>query len=261
MRKEAAELDEDVHDPWGARKADAFVAIAESYLAGGSGERKAHERNTVVIHADLETLATGEGIGKIEGGGITPGGTIERLVCGGASIIEMLHKDGNIVHVDKKRRLPNVPMRRALQARDHCCIFPGCSRTTRLQAHHTKWYSRNGDTVLGNLGLCCWAHHRLVHEGKVTIEKTDSGLLFRDSHGKVIAKEPLKATGPNVAELNRARGVEVSAETCLPGWGGEPGDLKYVADIYLSNRYVSLKQNSAGDPSEDPEEPRSGPDP
>src|SRR5665811_2036815 len=77
----------------------------------------------------------------------------------------------NIVHVDKKRRLPNVPMRRALEARDRCCSFPGCHRTARLQTHHTKWYSRNGDTVLGNLGLYCWAHHRLVHEGKVTIEK------------------------------------------------------------------------------------------
>ncbi|MBK5229213.1 MAG: hypothetical protein JJE05_12005, partial [Actinobacteria bacterium] len=90
-------------------------------------------------------------------------------------------------------------------------------------------------------------------DGKVTIEKTDSGLLFRDSHGKVIAKEPLKATGPNVAELNRARGVEVSAETCLPGWGGEPGDLKYVADIYLINRHVSLKKKGKVPPE--------GPDP
>ena len=86
-------------------------------------------------------------------------------------------------------------------------------------------------------------------------------MVFRDSHGKVIAKEPLKAVGPPIDELNGARGVEVSAETCLPGWGGEPGNLKYVADIYLSNRYVSLKQNSAGDPSNDPAEAPSGPDP
>ena len=115
-----------------------------------------------------------------------------------------------------------------------------------------------------NLGLYCRQHHRLIHDRKITVEKTDSGanqVVFRDSHGKVIAREPLKAVGPKVDELNRARGVEVSAETCLPGWGGEPGNLRYVADIYLINRHVFLRNSSAGDPSENPEEVRSGPDP
>ena len=37
--------------------------------------------------------------------------------------------------------------------------------------------------------------------------------------------------------------------------------MVYVADIYLTNRYVSLRESAAGDPSDNPEEARLGPDP
>lgn len=59
-------------------------------------------------------------------------------------------------------------MRRALQARDRGCRFPGCgSRFT--DAHHIVHWADGGATELRNLVLLCLRHHRAVHEGGMQI--------------------------------------------------------------------------------------------
>lgn len=77
----------------------------------------------------------------------------------------------------------------------------------------------------------------------------------------MIEREPLGATGVGLGQINRERGIEVTAETCLPGWGSEPGDIAYVADVALANRNVDLRKNAPADPFENPAEGRPGPDP
>lgn len=257
MDDEGIELDDDALDPWGAQRADALLRIAESYLSGGK-PRKAHERHTVVVHAELETLADPEGLGRIEGGGIVPGGTIERLLGDGASLVEMIHHGGNIVQVDKKRRLPNTALRRALDARDKSCVVPGCNRTGHLQSHHLIPYRDLQETTQEGLVLGCPPHHKDLDAGRITVEKTSAGLVFRDDRGRIMERPLLKAPEGGVAELNRARGVEVTPETCLPGWGGEQGDLLYVADLALRHRARALRQEGKLRPEDDLE---AGPDP
>ncbi|MEO6715327.1 MAG: HNH endonuclease signature motif containing protein [Mycobacteriales bacterium] len=44
-------------------------------------------------------------------------------------------------------------MRRAVQTRDRCCQFPGCTRTKRLIVHHIVPWHRGGPTDLTNLVL------------------------------------------------------------------------------------------------------------
>lgn len=255
MYEEGVELDEDALDPWGARRADALLRIAESYLS--SKPRKPHERHTVVVHAELETLLGNDGLGKIEGGGVVSGGTIERLLGDGASIIEMIEYGGNIIHVDKKRRLPNRALRRALEARDKCCVIPGCSRVTHRQSHHVIPYRDLQETTQDGTVLACPPHHKDLDAGRITIERTEEGLVFRDDRGRLIER-PLLTAEKDLSNLNRANGVEVDSETCLPGWGGEPGSMVYCADLATRERNRGLRDSGKLHPEDDLE---GGPDP
>ena len=62
-------------------------------------------------------------------------------------------------------------IKRALQARDKGCVFPGCHHTRFVDAHHIQHWSAGGETSLDNLLLLCERHHWLVHEGGFRIER------------------------------------------------------------------------------------------
>ena len=64
-------------------------------------------------------------------------------------------------------RLVPGRMRRALDARDKHCRFPGCDMPAIwTDAHHIEHWAEGGPTTLFNLILLCRRHHRLVHEGR-----------------------------------------------------------------------------------------------
>jgi hypothetical protein len=72
--------------------------------------------------------------------------------------------DGSILDVGRRSRTVPPALRRALEARDQGCRFPGCGlRFT--DAHHVRHWAEGGETKLENLVLLCRHHHRLVHEG------------------------------------------------------------------------------------------------
>ena len=93
-------------------------------------------------------------------------------------------------------------LRRALEARDRGCRFPGCGlRFT--DAHHVKHWADGGDTALKNLVLLCSHHHRLVHEAAWTIEWWDEGRpAFVDPRGQV----HVNGRPPTAAALPEADG-------------------------------------------------------
>ena len=66
-------------------------------------------------------------------------------------------------------------LRRALEARDRGCRFPGCSHERWLDAHHVVHWADGGETSLGNTLLLCSRHHRLLHEGGFAIRADANG--------------------------------------------------------------------------------------
>jgi hypothetical protein len=57
-------------------------------------------------------------------------------------------------------------LRRALEARDRHCVFPGCrAHPRRCHAHHVEHWESGGGSDLDNMLLLCLAHHHAVHEG------------------------------------------------------------------------------------------------
>ncbi|TME77828.1 MAG: HNH endonuclease [Chloroflexi bacterium] len=73
--------------------------------------------------------------------------------------------------------------RRAMVARDHRCVFPGCDRPAPwCDGHHLVHWADAGPTKLDNLGLVCRTHHRKVHE--------EGWKLRREKDGRWIATPP-----------------------------------------------------------------------
>jgi len=235
------------HEPPSAlSRADALVAVAESWLAsaGDDGHDTAGLPVELVVHVDhaAATLADGTPLALA---------TARRLAC-----------DARVVLVDdtreaaEKERLPSPRtrrisprLRRALRLRDDGCRFPGC--TNRLtDAHHVVAWIDGGTTNLGNLLSLCRRHHRFVHEhgyGVVVARDGEPSFFRRDGQPVPLADEPLReplgcsrAAGTDadvVAALrasHAAHGVVIDATTAFPRWDGEPLDAHLAVQALLA---------------------------
>jgi hypothetical protein len=97
-------------------------------------------------------------------------GNIARVVFGPASVV---------VDVGRAARVVSGATRRALNARDQHCQWPGCERTaSRSAAHHLVHWVQGGATDLSNLVLLCHRHHWMAHEGGWKLARADDGRLL-----------------------------------------------------------------------------------
>jgi hypothetical protein len=104
--------------------------------------------------------------------------TLERIACD-CTMSRVLLADSMVIDVGRATRVVSAPTRRALRARDHGCRWPGCDRKVDWSTpHHIVAWSRGGPTLLSNLVLLCYFHHRLVHEGGWQVVKVGREFQF-----------------------------------------------------------------------------------
>jgi len=197
--------------------------LAETTLQHGPTALSAAERYQVVVHVTAETLA-GDDAGRCEldnGPGIALD-TVRRITCDG-SLLRITEDDaGNPLDIGRKTRAVSPALRRALQARDGGCRFPGCSHRRFADAHHIRHWADGGDTSIDNLVLLCRHHHRLVHEDGFGVERTADGLIrFSLSNGRFIEEHPRLPVNGSVEGLlygNRETGEAIDATSwIIPG--------------------------------------------
>jgi hypothetical protein len=182
------------------RRADALVFLAERAMEAGvgggvvEGEGEADstspvrsgtsaERYQVILHVGPQTLAHRS---ELEPGIRVSAETSRRLCCD-ASVVRVTHgrdardglegegaREGSILDVGRRTRTIPPALRRALEVRDRECRFPGCS-STFCEAHHIRHWADGGETSLSNTLLLCRHHHRLLHEGRWTLQLSASG--------------------------------------------------------------------------------------
>jgi uncharacterized protein DUF222/HNH endonuclease len=164
---------------FGQRQHDALIELVRQ---GAGGRRDgAGPRPQLIIRASLDTIAglPGAPAGELEGGGTVPAATVQRYACDSAVI--RITGQGELEH-ERNHAARSLPAstRRALEARDRHCVFPGCGRPTHwCDGHHLVWWTRGGPTALPNLALLCRQHHRMVHEEGWTLERKDGRWIAR----------------------------------------------------------------------------------
>jgi len=153
----------------------------------GAGKRPVAELSLIVEPADgPDSNPEREGLPRSPAGWdvSTPAGVPVRfgpgdweLLCCGMHVSELrLDADGRFVACRETERGPSRAQRRALEARDGGCVFPGCECPPAwCDAHHVVPYADDGPTVLCNLVLLCRHHHGVVHRKGWTIAATGSG--------------------------------------------------------------------------------------
>jgi 5-methylcytosine-specific restriction endonuclease McrA len=202
--------------------------MADASLTVTADTRSAHERYQVVVHVEPT-----EGSSVLEDGPALAPQTAERLGCD-ASLVEMVERDGVPLSVGRRTRTIPPAMRRALQARDRRCRFPGCENRRFLHAHHIQHWARGGETKLDNLALLCSRHHRFVHEAGYSIRECGDGKLeFRDPWGGLIPNAPRPPPGNPRLLVEGNRDLLIDSGRCAPG-DGERMDLGYAIDALLS---------------------------
>ncbi len=164
--------------PFSARRADALALIAESFLAQGAMEVRGTDRHQIVVHVAAETLRDrSAGCCEFEHGPAMAAETARRLACDASVVALIENEDGEPLNVGRKTRTISAPLRRALNARDKGCRFPGCANTRYIDAHHVEHWANGGETKPSNLVSLCRFHHHAVHEGGIRIEILDDGAL------------------------------------------------------------------------------------
>jgi hypothetical protein len=226
---------EQIEDPQGGsaepqptqpvNNADALMQIADSALANDPAVRPAGERYQVVVHVDAAALRGDANHAHcgLEDGPAICAETAQRLACD-ASLVSIFSGPKGTLDVGRKTRAIPPSIRRALEARDKGCKFPGCNNREWVDAHHIQHWAHGGETKLDNLVQLCGHHHRLVHEGGFGISrKVDGTLVFRRPDERVIPAVPSPARGrcEEVRARNRMAGLRIVSETVAPLGRGE----------------------------------------
>ena len=238
LRERAREAAGGSAEPRSGRRvtgAEALAAVAGLALSAESPGRSGGERYQVVVHVDAGALERdGEGGCELEDGPALALETARRLGCD-ASVVRIREREGVALSVGRKRRTIPPNLRRALQARDRGCRFPGCGNHRFVDAHHIRHWAQGGETSVDNLLLLCRRHHRLVHEGGYTLERLAGGRLrFRGPRGAPVPAVPRPPPGSRQQLLacNRRRGLSIDAQTCASG-DGDPLDLELAVDALI----------------------------
>ena len=180
------------------RRADALTTMAQTTLRHGPESPVGGERYQVVVHVTAETLAMdAAGRCELESGQRLATDTVRRIACDSSLLRITEDQAGNPLDIGRKTRVVSSALRRALQARDGGCRFPGCTHRHHIDAHHIEHWANGGQTSIDNLLLLCRHHHHLVHEGEFGLERSADGhLRFTRPDGRVIDAHPaLPATG------------------------------------------------------------------
>ena len=243
----SAETSSDELHRFRKRRVEALAAMAESFLATGPRDLSGSDRQQIVVHVDAETLKHSHaGRCELELGPAIASETARRLACD-CSVVRIIETEKS-EPLDVGRRTRTIPpgIRRALQARDKGCRFPGCTFRRYVDGHHVKHWVHGGETKLTNLVTLCRFHHRLVHEGRVEIKTLDDGAFrFVAPDGQAFdSPAPMPTAWTALVATHDAEPIRITPSTAVTHWTGEALDLD-LAIGWLMHKCTGQKHVSA----------------
>jgi hypothetical protein len=164
------------------RMADALVDVAWHHLENGLVPQNAGQRTHLQVTTSIETLKSLDGAPAAELEFSLPisAKAVERLACDCSFTRILLDSDSMVIDVGRAKRVISAPQRKALNARDQHCVWPGCDRPASwASGHHLKHWIHGGPSDLPNLALLCYRHHWNVHEGGWQIVRLETGKFIK----------------------------------------------------------------------------------
>ena len=178
------------------QQADALVQLADTALASGSLPVLRTVKPHVVVSVPLDDLLDGHdtpGAARTGFGQVLSAAAARWLACDATITRLVLDPDGLPLDVGRTQRVVPPHIRRAVEARDHHCVFTGCTAPTWwCDVHHLLEWINGGPTSLDNSGLLCERHHTQVHHG-YRIERDPGGRwhTYRPDDTEIHILEPV----------------------------------------------------------------------
>jgi len=161
----------------GQMRADALYELSRHVL-GCKETEQSGVRTTIVVRLDARDVATGVGLGRIDGTDQPVSVRELRRLAGDAEVMPaLLSDDGEVLDLGRARRLFTRSQRIALLERDG-----GCAKChappEHCEAHHIRWWDRGGGTDLDNGVMLCTRCHHDVHRQGWDIEVSHGVVSF-----------------------------------------------------------------------------------
>src|ERR1700737_3912232 len=163
------------------RMGDALVDLSMHALDSGLIPQQGSQRTHLNVTTSLETLLglPGAPAADMEFSLPISSKTVERLACDSSVTRILLNSESMVIDVGRAKRVISGPTRKALNARDQHCVWPGCERPASwTQGHHRVHWLHGGGGDLPNLALLCYRHHWNVHEGNWQLVQGEDGRML-----------------------------------------------------------------------------------
>jgi len=145
---------------------DSLLGLLQAGAEADSSQLLGTGGASIRILVTQTALDNREGHGRIEAASepisIT---TVERLTCDGDNTVVTFDESGQPLDVGREQRFFTKKQRIAIAIRDGGCLFGDCDRPPSMtEAHHIKFWARDGGRTDVRDGVClCKFHHLLVH--------------------------------------------------------------------------------------------------
>jgi hypothetical protein len=138
-----------------------------------------------------------EQAGVLAGYGPIPAG-LARELAGDATWRRLLTDplSGQLLDLGRHTYRPSAALAEFVRARDHRCLFPGCSRPADACDLDHRTPHPHGPTTAENLGCLCRHHHRLKHEGGWKLEYRDGVYVWTAPTGMQYTTTPEPTAQP-----------------------------------------------------------------
>ncbi len=151
------------------RALNALMDILTTTPTGAGGSQRV--RPEVLVHLKLENLQDlASGDARTAHGVKLPPGDLRRLLCEADIIPAVFNSKSELLDYGRAQRLVPEKLKRAVLARDHGCIVPGCTEPPeKIEFHHIDPWWMGGETKLINLGGLCRGAHMDADAGRIKI--------------------------------------------------------------------------------------------
>jgi hypothetical protein len=189
--------------PRARQLADAFVKLAEAFLAGQRPDgTTVRARPTMLVLTDIKDLVGDSQharrarlLWQLPGAppALTPAAL--RRLASDADLQFVLADGHEVLGISAPVAAVPARLRKAVLARDRGCRFPGCRAPAAwVDLHHVIAREHGGPTTLENLVGLCRRHHTAVTEGRWKLSMTPDGTVtVRRGRHRATSDPPLRA--------------------------------------------------------------------